>query len=423
MGSLGLSDAAWRAVVLLVQALAPWAAPVEATPASGWGAALGRLVVVAVVYVVATRAVRRAGERYPGAAALGALALLAAPIVSAAVSGERGPLARGVWVMAPVVWAALAAIVAGPVADRVAAKGGKRFVLGAVVVAIGVGSVAAARGRIGSRDAMWASALAADPGDAAAAIAVAKAKAKMGQRAAGFEVLVGCVHARPGSCACAEEAAAEAIDEGKYRDARIFLDASDVCPRTAHRVGLVAEALIGTSALDDGEREAERAIERDASEAHGVYARAWATSLRGRAMDARADAERAVALGRGIPAELLLGTILYGAGDLAGADAQFQHVLAEDPRSEQATYDRALIADRQSRYHDAREGYLRALQIEPKNADARYNLVLLTQAQGATLEAKHHFEMFVASYPADPRIAELREKLAAPVAKKAMTVP
>jgi tetratricopeptide (TPR) repeat protein len=311
------------------------------------------------------------------------------------------------------------------VADRVAAgaEPRSRLAAGALVVALGVGSVAAARARLGSREAMWQSALAAEPGDAAAAIAVAAAKSAKSQRAAGLDVLVACVHARPGSCACAEAAAGEAIDEGKYPDARIFLDASDVCPRTAHRVGLVAEALIGTNAIDDGEREAERAIERDSSEPHGVYARAWATTLRHRPTDARADAERAVALGRGIPAELLLGTILYGAGDLAGADAQFQRVLSRDPGVVQAIYDRALIADRQSHYHDAREGYLRTLQLDPKSADARYNLAILTHAQGATMEAKHHLDVFVASYPTDPRIPELRQALAAPPPVKALTFP
>ncbi len=181
--------------------------------------------------------------------------------------------------------------------------------------------------------------------------------------------------------------------------------------------------MIGTSALDDGEREAERALEHDSNDAHAVYARAWATTLRGRPLDARADAERAVALGRGEPAELLLGTILYGASDFAGADAQFQRALAEDPTSAQATYGRALVADRQLRYHDAREGYLRALQLDPKNADARFNLVLLTHGHGATLEAKHHLDVFAATYPADPRISRLMAVVALPAPVKAMTIP
>ena len=89
----------------------------------------------------------------------------------------------------------------------------------------------------------------------------------------------------------------------------------------------------------------------------------------------------------------------------------------------QATYDRALVADRQSRYHDAREGYLHTLQLDPTNADARYNLVVLTHGHGATLEAKHHFDVFVSSYPADRRIEQLRQVLATPSPARAMTFP
>jgi len=422
---LGLSDAAWRALLLLAEALAPWAVPVEAVPAKTTLVALGRLALVLALYVAATWGIRRATARYPGVAALATAALLAAPVASAICSGERGPLARGVWAMSPLAWAALAAIVAGPVADamKIAAERRARFVLGGAVVALGVASLFAAGSKLASRDALWRSALAMDPGNASAAIAVARSDDATNPRGAALDLLLSCTRLHPESCACAEAAAGEAIDRGLYRDARRLLDASDSCARGARRIALNAEALIGTSALDDGEREAERAIERDPDEPHGVYARAWATSLRGRPLDARGDAERAVALGRGIPAELLLGTILYGAGDLAGADAQFVKVLERDPDSAQATYDHALVADRQSRYHDAREGYLRTLKLDPQNADARFNLVLLTHGHGATLEAKHHFDVFQASYPNDARIAQLKQLLAAPSPVKAMTFP
>jgi tetratricopeptide (TPR) repeat protein len=296
-------------------------------------------------------------------------------------------------------------------------------VLGALVIALGMGSLFAGRTKISPREALWRGALAIDPGSAPAALAVAASDNTRNERAAALDVLTACVHLHPDSCACAEGAAGQAIDGGRYPDARRLLDGSDSCARTARRIALNAEALIGTSALDDGEREAERAIEHDSGDPHAVYARAWATSLRGRPLDARADAERAVALGRGIPAELLLGTILFGAGDLPAAKAQFERVLAEDPTSPQATYDCALVADRQLRYHDAREGYLRALQLDPKNADARYNLVILTHANGATLEAKHHLDVFEASYPGDPRIPQLRGALGTPSPMRAMTLP
>ena len=147
-----------------------------------------------------------------------------------------------------------------------------------------------------------------------------------------------------------------------------------------------------------------RAIERDQNEAHAVYARAWATTLRGRPLDARGDAERAVQLGRGEPAELLLGMILYGAGDLAARRrAVPARARAGTRRACRRRTTAPIIADKQSRYHDAREGYLRALQLDPKLADARYNLVLMTHAHGATLEAKHHLRRFRGELPGRTR--------------------
>jgi tetratricopeptide (TPR) repeat protein len=432
---MGLSDAAWRVILLLAETVAPWGVPVEAIGARTMLVACVRLAIVFAVYAVAAWGMRRATARYPGVAALAMLTMLAAPAVSAFCSGDRGPLACGVWFLSPFLWATLAAIAAGPVAAAVARRAGAetgaraetdrrgRLIAGAVVIALGLGSLVVAKPRLSPRDALWRNALAIDPGNADAALAVAEENDRAHRRSDALTVLLACAHRHPSSCACAEGAASEGIDAGHYLDARHILDASDSCPRSARRIALGAEALIGTNALDEGEREAERAIEHDPNDPHAVYARAWGISLRGRLLDARADAERAVALGRGIPAELLLGSILYTASDLNGADAQFQRVLAEDPASIQATYDRALVADRQRRYHDAREGYLRTLQLDPKNSDARYNLVLLTQSHGATMEAKHHLDVFRESYPGDPRIAQLAAVVAAPSPVRAMTIP
>ena len=421
----GVSDAAWRVILLLAEALAPWGIPVEAIGARTMLVACVRLGLVLGLYAAATWGVRRATARYPGVAALAALTLLAVPLLSAYCSGDRGPLARGVWVLSPLVWATLAAVVAGPIADAagvmLARRG--RFVLGTLVIAAGLGSLFSARARLSPREALWNNALAIDPGNSAAALAVAGVADAEHRRSDALGVLLACTRLHPDSCACAEGAASEGIDAGRYLEAHHVLDASDTCPRSARRIALSAEALIGTNAIEEGEREAERAVEHDPNDPHAIYARAWATSLRGRPFDARADAERAVALGRGVPAELLLGSILYNASDFTGADAQFQRVLAEDPASVQATYDRALVADRQLRYHDAREGYLRTLQLDPKNADARYNLVLLTQGHGATLEARHHLEVFQTTYPGDPRIGRLMSVVAAPSPVRAMTIP
>jgi tetratricopeptide (TPR) repeat protein len=410
------SDAAWRVVVLLVAAIAPPMGPVEAAPARSLGAACGRLVIFAIVYGVCVAYVRKVALRFPGAAALSALALVAAPIVSALVTGERGPLARGVWLLSPLVWAALAALASGPWLEGTAAHAsrGARWAVGAAVLALGIGGLFAARGRFASRDALWASVLEVDPTNENATQATAAKQRAARQPKAALDLLLACASAHPQSCGCAEAAAEVADELGRYPDARRVLDASDACPRTPRRMGLDAESLVGTpDALDEGVREATRVLEHTPDEPHARFARAWGTVLRGHPVDALDDAKRAVELGRGIPAEILYGLVLFQDGDLGGADAQFAHVISEDPTIIQAVYDHALVADRQQRYHDAREGYLRVLQLDPGSADARYNLVLLTHGHGADLEAKHHADEFAARHPTDSRIPWLRQLVSA----------
>jgi tetratricopeptide (TPR) repeat protein len=280
----------------------------------------------------------------------------------------------------------------------------------AVVAVSCLASFAAARGRIGSRDRLWDRALEVDAGNESAATSVADRLRAGGDARGAYAVLAACAKAR-GSCRCAEAAASDAIDVGLYPDARALVDAADGCPRTPHRVGLIAESLIGTNALDEGLRQAEVALARDASDAHAAYARAWGSMLKGDAADARRFAEQAVALKRGLPAHLLLGLILMQADDLDAAVPQFDAALELDPLSAAATYDLALVAHRRGDYRAAREGYLKTLRLDPKLVDARYNLIVLTRASGATSEAQHHLDELVAAFPQDRRIPALRAEL------------
>jgi Flp pilus assembly protein TadD len=134
-------------------------------------------------------------------------------------------------------------------------------------------------------------------------------------------------------------------------------------------------------------------------------------SLRGDNDDALPFVQRAVAQGRGVPAELLLGSILFQRGDLAGAKKAFLAALAHDAKNARATYDVALIAHKEGQYHDAREGYLRALKLDPRYLDARYNLAVLTHERGAEAEAQHHFVEFALAAGSDPRVGQLRALL------------
>jgi tetratricopeptide (TPR) repeat protein len=280
------------------------------------------------------------------------------------------------------------------------------------VIAAGAASFVLSGDRFRSRDRMWQEAVRANPGNEAAALAVAKQQRQSGDAKSAHDTLVACAKSRPDACTCEEAADADAIDIGLYSEARASLEAPSPCPRTARRLGLIAESLVGTGAIDDGLHQAELAIAADPNDAHAAYARAWGLQLKGQQQDAKKYAEQAVALQRGLVANLLLGLIDFQLGDLDAASAQFKAALAVDPTNVQATYDTALVAQKKNQYHDAREGYLRTLKLDPAYADAHFNLIVLTFNAGAVGEAQHHLEQFSAKCPTDPRLPQLRGMLA-----------
>ncbi len=426
--AFALSDAAWRVVLLFALGVAPYAAPPEAIGSRTPLVASVRLAILLGIALALTLTVRRAGRRRPRLAVLAAATLALVPITAFVCAGERGPLARGAWVAAPLVWATIATALGGPLAARVArgadARGARRAAIGlfGLGAALGAASLALAAPMLGSRDALWTRALAMNPGDEHAARAVALRARERGEQGPALQIFASCRAARPSSCICAEGFAEDATDLGKYEGARAALDATITCTATARRLALTAEALVGTRAFDEGLRQADLALAQSPDEARAVYARGWATYLKGNPGAARADAKRAVELGRGVPARMLYAMLLISAGELDAAATELHAVLAAQPSSAQATYDLALIAQKKNQYRDAREGYLRALKLDPQMADARYNLVVLTRDLGATLEAQHHVDEFVAAYPNDPRILALRMLVATPPPRRALTV-
>ncbi len=63
---------------------------------------------------------------------------------------------------------------------------------------------------------------------------------------------------------------------------------------------------------------------------------------------------------------------------------------------------------------DAREAYLKVIQLDPMNLDARFNLGLLAHSIGADDEARHHLEKLKAMAPQDEWVARLTLTLNAP---------
>jgi tetratricopeptide (TPR) repeat protein len=407
------SSAAWRVVLLLALAFAPTSAPVDAIATGTTRGAVVRLLASSVVLATFAFTWRRMLRASRALAVLSAATLLGAAILSRVFDEEHGPLARGAVYLAPLAWSTAAVGVARIAALGATRRGWTSAKRAAALGAIAVGVVGAtlfvtARDRL-RRDRLWEEALALDPTNEPAAIALADKHAKAGDHRLAESLLTPCAEAS--RCSCAEALVELHLDRERFEAASTALERSASCPRTPRRDGSSAEIAASLGDLTRGKYDATSSLARDPREPHAKYALARAAMREGDIVEAERLAREAVDAGRGAPAHLLLGILLFQKADLDGAERHFRAVLALDPRSARATYNVARIAHERDLYGRAREGYLAALSLDPHLADARVNLVLLTHAHGARLEALHHLEELARRAPGDARIAPLRQML------------
>lgn len=245
------------------------------------------------------------------------------------------------------------------------------------------------------------------------AVAKAQRQKAAGSPAAALTTLMDCVHFVEGACRCGDAAGELAIDLNRPGDALVGLKRAKGCPGPRH-IGGLAEALVAVGQIDNGRVVADGALAQDPGEPHACFAKAWALSASGPSPEALDLAEKAVRGGRGVPALLLLTTLRSAAKDPAGARRAIDQAVRLAPDDPKVQYDLGVLAQSAHDYNTARTAYLRALAIDPKLADARYNLAELTHSVGANDEAAHHVDELAKISPNDPRVPALRAKLAAP---------
>lgn len=390
-----------RALSLLCLGLIPSVGPLDVRTATPVALVASAAVLGCLVWLV-IRARSRAG------AIAVAILVVALAACAAALTGERGPLARGVFVVAPLAWSAIVVglcAVAGERAPLLLRNPGKAAAVGAVV---GVLFVAASIARFSSRAEMWRRIAERDPGNETAAIAVAKHRVAAGRPADARAVLSACVDANATNCACGGELAALGGDV-KWIDG---------IAASCHDEPAIARARLDVM-LARGDnaaviRGADAILARSPDDGAALVARATAQWRSNDIDGALATARRATSGPRAIDARMLIGNILFAKRDLDGAANEFRAIIAADPNHAPSRYNLALVADVRDRYDDAREGYLAALRLDPSLANARYNLALLTHRHGATAEAKHHLAQLAKIAPDDPRIPRLRTLLDGP---------
>jgi tetratricopeptide (TPR) repeat protein len=230
--------------------------------------------------------------------------------------------------------------------------------------------------------------------------------------------LFDCVHKNPMACRCTDTAGELVVDLGE--GGRLsgphngWLEVMHSrCPNTPRHLGQRAEMLIAHGIHPEALDQAGKALEMDANEPHANFALAWALDPTKDLPRAIAAAEKAVEGGRGVPAMLLLATLRTSAGDVRGAKALIEQAHRLAPGDARVAYDLGVAEQSEGHYREAREAYLEALRADPKLADARYNLALLTHSVKADDEARHDLDELAAIAPGDPRIAPLRAQLSA----------
>ena len=411
----------FRAVRLFGLAVAPFAFAPE--PPSNHGPTIIAPIAVMALGAIVVAAVRlraRLGTRPADAAAV----LLVASVISALVCGAyfRGPnapLGRGLLFVAAPLWTGLALVAYAVTRRRTSDKPASKSIAAALVVfAVGAASIGASFGAFRSADRMWWATLLRG-GDTSRALDELLGKALRSRDfGAALGVLDRCVAEQPGSCLCLARRAELRTKTNDVASALVDAQsAASRCPKDPEVTAALVSALVANGDAAQGELAARRALaSSDAAILH--HALAMALDRQGRTTDALASARRAIELGAGRDAELLLGALLIRENDLEAAAKVLGALVSRSPSDADALYNLALIADKRDEYNRAREGYLAALRADPKLANARYNLALLTSRHGVVDEARHHARKFAELSPGDPRVADLMRRIEVTAAAK-----
>jgi tetratricopeptide (TPR) repeat protein len=244
-----------------------------------------------------------------------------------------------------------------------------------------------------------------------AALTRARAQRKAGDVVGELSTLYGCVRAVEQPCRCAAATAERLIDTNKYFEALHALRRTAACTSPSYTGGH-AEALVATGNTAGGLAEADKTLAQAPDEPHACFAKAWALSAGGSSPEALDLAERAVRGGRGVPALLVLAVLRAGANDRAGARQALDQAARLAPDNPRVAFDLAVVEEKDHHYREAREALLHTLALDPKFADARYELAALAHSVKADDEARHHLEELTKLTPDDPRIPGLRAALA-----------
>ncbi len=351
------------------------------------------------------------------AAAIGSgVTVVVSIVVAAFFTHDAEPIARSVAAVALCTWISLA-LTGATLADRF--LGQLRFkqtrTAGSVVVlAVGLKLLGGQANRLNDVNALWWDALSADAKHDRAFAALAAQPLAKRDFAAAAKVASRCLGFAPTQCGCLALTARVAAEKAPVAEARkVALAGVDACPNDARTNAALAEIQVRAGTPEEGLATARKALETAPNDGRLHLAAALALDGTGDTQGALVEAKKALELGAGRDAALLAGALSILLNDLDGAKALLSPLVEARKDDVDAIYNLALVADKRNDYNGARQGYLATLQVDPKFANARFNLTKLTLRFGILEEAKHHASKFMTAFPNDPRGAALVQDIAA----------
>lgn len=410
------ADVLLRAFYLLAFALAPplvtpdpW---IEGLGAIDVALAAGALFVPPIVVALVAR---RLDTPIARAAAIAMpIALVVTLGIAAFGTSPSDPLARSVAPVALVTWIALA-LVGATAADELLGK--LRFkqtrTAGSVLIlAAGLLLHKGQNDRLKSTENLWNEALRADPRHERAIVELTRAPLAARDFVAVGKVAAKCLALAPQQCGCLALASRASLERGDVKDAEEKASAAAArCPEDARGAVALAEAMVKRGAGPEALVVATAVSGAHPDDGRAALALAMALHAAGNANGALEAAKRAIALGEVRDGRLLAGALAILGNDLDGAKALLEPAKAAFPNDGDVLYNLALVADKKGDFNGARQGYLAALKAKPALADARYNLVLLTERFKIGAESQHHAQRFVKDFPTDPRAPGLAQRL------------
>jgi tetratricopeptide (TPR) repeat protein len=143
----------------------------------------------------------------------------------------------------------------------------------------------------------------------------------------------------------------------------------------------------------------ERASTGDPGNTEALNALGIALARDGRPQEALATFERILQLDpRDAHALENIGTVHLQRGDIAAATSAFRQVLAEGPGTSRAHAGLGVVASQQGRVAEAVQHWRRAVELDPRNFDALFNLAS-TLARVDPAAARPYVQQFVQTAP------------------------